>query len=99
MVFDWTVAGKAIAPLLGKVVPYIFDKVRSQVNPNEIEKALSLGIKAAGEREETLAITDRLFYRCSPDYIFGTFLVKFLTESADELQKPLNNEGEPNIQY
>ncbi|MBE9039799.1 HEAT repeat domain-containing protein [Oscillatoriales cyanobacterium LEGE 11467] len=98
MTFELATAGKIIAPLAGKVAPCIFDKVRSQINPNEIEKALKVGIKKAQQQEATLEISQQLFYRCSPDYI-ETFLEKFLKESADELQKPLNNQGEPDVKY
>ena len=99
MTIEGATAGKIIASLAGKVAPFLVEKVRSQINPNEIEKALKIGIETAIEREEALAVSDRLFRRCSPDYVLRTFLVKFLQESADELQKPLNNQGEPNVKY
>ena len=99
MTIEGATAGKIIASLTGKVAPCLFEKVRSQINPNEIEKALKIGVETAIEREDALAVSEQLFRRCSRDYILGTFLVKFLQESADELQKPLNNEGEPNVKY
>ena len=99
MTFEWATAGKIMTPLAGKVAPLLVDKVRSKINPNEIEKALKIGLKTAIEREETLAVSEQLFRRCSRDYVLGTFVVKFLQESADELQKPLNNQGEPNVKY
>jgi len=41
----------------------------------------------------------RLFYRCPPDFI-GRFLAKFFKGSGlVELQKPLNNQGMPDVDY
>ena len=99
MTIEWATAGKAIAPLAVKVAPCLLEKVRSQINPNEIEKALKIGVETAIEREEALAVPEQLFRRCSPDYVLRTFLVKFLQENTDELQKPLNNKGEPDVKY
>ena len=79
-----------------KVCEKVLSGIGSKLNHSDLEKALKISIKTACEREE------RLFYSCQTDGFKGTakFLNKFFTEKAiEELQKPLINEGLPDIEF
>ncbi len=79
-----------------KVCEKVLSGIGSKLNHSDLEKALKISVKTACEQE------DGLFYRCQTDGFKGTakFLNKFFTEKAiEELQKPLINEGLPDIEF
>ncbi|MEA5594451.1 NACHT domain-containing protein [Rivularia sp. UHCC 0363] len=79
-----------------KVCEKVLSGTGSKLNHTDLEKALKISVKTACEQE------DGLFYRCQTDGFKGTakFLNKFFTEKAiEELQKPLINEGLPDIEF
>ncbi len=90
------IAGKILEFGTEKVCEKLLSGVGSKLNHSDLEKALKISVKTACEQEE------RLFYRCQTDGFKGTgrFLNKFFTEKAiEELQKPLKNEGNINIDF
>ncbi len=90
------IAGKILEFGTEKVCEKLLSGVGSKLNHSDLEKALKISVKAACEQEEGL------FYRCQTDGFKGTgrFLNKFFTEKAiEELQKPLKNEGLPDIDF
>ncbi|MGB3655372.1 MAG: NACHT domain-containing protein, partial [Rivularia sp. (in: cyanobacteria)] len=79
-----------------KVCEKVLSGIGSKLNHSDLEKALKISVKTACEQEE------RLLYRCQTDGFKGTakFLNKFFTEKAiEELQKPLKNEGNLDIEF
>ena len=90
------IVGKILEFGTEKVCEKLLSGVGSKLNHSDLEKALKISVKAACEQEEGL------FYRCQTDGFKGTgrFLNKFFTERAiEELQKPLKNEGNINIDF
>ena len=90
------IAGKILEFATEKVCEKVLSGIGSKLNHSDLEKALKISLKAACEQEEGL------FYRCQTDGFKGTgrFLNKFFTEKAiEELQKPLENEGLPDIEF
>jgi len=76
-----------------KIAETLLTGVRSKLNPQDLDKALNAATKTAQEQHK------RLFYRCPPDFI-GRFLTQFVKGAGlAELQKPLNNQGTPDVDY
>lgn len=76
-----------------KIAETLLTGVRSQLNPQDLDKALNAATKTAQEQHK------RLFYRCPPDFI-PRFLAQFFKGAGlVELQKPLNNQGTPDVDY
>ncbi len=81
------VGGAMLAEISKKLLPGVIRKF----NPSDIDKAIEKAFSEAQQSEY------KLFYECEPDFIEG-FINKFLEEKGlSELQKPLNNEAQPNI--
>ncbi|MEM6752783.1 MAG: HEAT repeat domain-containing protein [Cyanobacteria bacterium P01_C01_bin.38] len=90
------IAGKILEFGTEKVCEKVLSGIGSKLNRSDLEKALKISVKTACEQEE------RLFFRCQNDGFKGTtkFLNKFFTETAiEELQKPLKNEGNLDIEF
>ncbi|KST64421.1 HEAT repeat domain-containing protein [Mastigocoleus testarum] len=67
--------------------------VRSKFNCTDLDKAIKIAVKKACEKE------NKLFLRCEPDFI-KKFINKFCQgKGLEELQKPLRNEGKPDIVF
>jgi HEAT repeat protein/energy-coupling factor transporter ATP-binding protein EcfA2 len=76
-----------------KIAETLLTGVRSKLNPQDLDKALKAATKTAQEQHRLL------FYSCPPDFI-GRFLAQFFKGSGlAELQKPLNNQGMPDVDY
>ncbi|MBE9129361.1 HEAT repeat domain-containing protein [Coleofasciculus sp. LEGE 07081] len=76
-----------------KVAEALLTGVGSKLNPNDLERALKAAIKAAQEQHQAL------FFRCEPDFV-PKFLEHFFKGvGLEELQKPLNNQGMPQVDY
>ena len=79
-----------------EIAKLLVSGVGSKLHHNDLEKALKSSAKEACEQEEGL------FYRCQKDGIKGSakFLNKFFQgKGFHELQKPLKNEGKPDIDF
>ncbi|MEM6402481.1 MAG: HEAT repeat domain-containing protein [Cyanobacteria bacterium P01_D01_bin.116] len=90
------ITGKILEFGIEKVCEKVLSGIGSKLNNSDLEKALKISVKTACEKEE------RLFYSCQTDGLKGTakFLNKFFTERAiEELQKPLKNEGNLDIDF
>ncbi|RUR84372.1 hypothetical protein DSM107007_28880 [Nostoc sp. PCC 7120 = FACHB-418] len=67
--------------------------VTSKLNPSDLDKAIKTATIEACKQET------RLFYSCPPDFI-PKFLCNFFKEQGlSELQRPLKNEGKPDLDY
>ncbi|MEA5566462.1 HEAT repeat domain-containing protein, partial [Anabaena sp. UHCC 0399] len=67
--------------------------VTSRLNPSDLDKAIKTATIEACNQE------NRLFSSCPPDFI-PKFLCNFFKEQGlSELQKPLKNEGKPDVDY
>ncbi|NEQ41556.1 MAG: signal transduction protein, partial [Okeania sp. SIO3I5] len=92
---------KIAAPLLGGVLKQGSDRFVQLLNKTDVEKAIISGEKAVREWEKTLHPQQLLFYSAKPDGWNG--VNKFLSKYFDnygvlqELQKPLINQGKPDI--
>ncbi|NEO29884.1 MAG: NACHT domain-containing protein [Symploca sp. SIO3C6] len=93
-------AAKFIASVAQVVAPVLLKKTNSKINPTDLEKALVAGMNAAQEREQTLPPQQWLFFRSEPDFI-DRFLKDFFQRDGvqEELQKPLKNEGMPDVLF
>ncbi len=90
-------AGQSILPVVAKALA---TKINSAFNPTDLEKALKAGITAAEELDQTKTFSQRLFYRCDDKQvrdILDCFFKK--TGVQEELQKPLQNQGRPNLGF
>ncbi|MFP4578120.1 MAG: HEAT repeat domain-containing protein, partial [Coleofasciculus sp.] len=76
-----------------KIAETLLTGVGSKLNPQDLDKALNAATKTAQKQHRLL------FYRCPPDFI-GRFLTQFFKGAGlVELQKPLNNQGIPDVDY
>ncbi|MBU7586798.1 MAG: HEAT repeat domain-containing protein [Nostoc sp. TH1S01] len=67
--------------------------VTSKLNPSDLDKAIKTATIEACNQET------RLFYSCPPDFI-PKFLCNFFKEQGlSELQKPLKDEGRPDLEF
>ncbi|MBE9210937.1 HEAT repeat domain-containing protein, partial [Nostoc sp. LEGE 06077] len=65
----------------------------SKLNPSDLDKAIKTATIEACNQET------RLFYSCQPDFI-PKFLCNFFKEQGlSELQKPLKDEGKPDLEF
>jgi HEAT repeat protein len=94
------------AALLKKAIPAIagilISKVNQKLNPTDLQKAIAAGIQAAVDSEpepkDESGYAEQLFYHCdNPQGV----IEKFLSDSGvlEELQKPLESNGEPDLRY
>jgi HEAT repeat protein len=80
---------QAIGPKLAETA---FKETMKKLNPSDIQKAWICGIEAANKIHE-------LFYPCEQGLV-ENFLEKFFTGAAlQELQKPFNNQGMPQVEF
>lgn len=98
MTFEIACAAKILASIGSAVAPVILQKARSKIDPTELEKAIRSGVESAQKIEEKRPISQQLFYHSQPDFV-PQFLEKFLRESAEELQKPLDDRGMPDVAF
>ena len=84
---------KLMQPLAGVIAKPLSQKIQSQLNPNELEKALNYAIKSSSQLGEDL------FYRCEPDGIPGFLNQFFKNVVVEEFQKFFHNSGTPQIDY
>ncbi|MBD2060262.1 HEAT repeat domain-containing protein [Oculatella sp. FACHB-28] len=76
-----------------KVSETVLTGVSSKLHSSDLDKALKAATKAAQEQHR------QLFFRCEPDFI-PKFLEQFFKGSGlQELQKPLNNQGAPQVDF
>jgi HEAT repeat protein len=76
-----------------KLADRLLSGVGSKLNTQELDKALKAGITAAHEREKTL------FYPCPPHLIPGFLDGVFKEVGIQELQKPLLEQGTPQVAF
>ena len=90
-------------PIVSKAAPAIAERVKHKIYPNEIQRAINAGMKAATAEDEKLPYEQHLFYTSKPDSITGvpSFLKKYFGIAAVqvELAKAFNNEGKPDVDY
>ncbi|AUT00268.1 histidine kinase [Nostoc sp. CENA543] len=71
----------------------LLNGVTKKLNPSDLDKAIKTATIEACKQEP------QLFYSCPPDFI-PKFLCNFFKEKGlSELQKPLKNEGKPDVDY
>lgn len=89
--------GKAVTPGLAKA---LVGKLNSVLNPTDLEKALKAGIAVAVKWDETQALSKQLFYNCG-DKQARDLLERFFQDTGvqEELQKPLEHQGRPNLDF
>lgn len=76
-----------------KVADALLNGVTSKLNSKDLDKALKKATKAAHEQQK------QLFIKCEPG-LTKSFLEQFFTGSGlQELQKPLNNQGTPQLDF
>ncbi|MGK7925891.1 MAG: NACHT domain-containing NTPase, partial [Spirulina sp.] len=91
MVIEGMIAGWLAEFATVKIAETLLGGVTSKLKTNDLGKALKIATKEAQNREE------QLFFRCSPD-LLPRFLEEFFKKDArEELQKPLNNQGMPDV--
>nr|MDJ0534894.1 hypothetical protein [Xenococcaceae cyanobacterium MO_207.B15] len=82
---------------------HIIKKVKSKINPSEIEQAIKAGLLAADQEDSQFPYEKHLFYNFTVDGLNGVkaFFGKYFEIEAvqKELAKPFNNEGTINIEY
>ncbi|MDY6806216.1 MAG: HEAT repeat domain-containing protein, partial [Cyanobacteriota bacterium] len=94
--------GGQIAAGLGKIIaPQIASRFNKHFNPTNIDKAIQAGMTAVGEWEERLSPQELLFYFAKSDgwnnyhkYLKDVFQHPLVWA---ELEKPLTNEGTPDV--
>jgi HEAT repeat protein len=97
MVFE-SIAGGLVKAVLPKVAGAIATAVKNKLNPTELEKALRVGLQKSGAFDRGQKVNNDVFYRCT-DKEADTFLASLL-EHPDvqcELQKPLEQDGAPDV--
>jgi hypothetical protein len=97
MVFE-SIAGGLVKAALPKVASAIATAVKHKLNPTELEKALKVGLQQSGAFDRGQKINNAVFYRCT-DKDADAFLAALLDhpEVQRELQKPLEQDGAPDV--
>ncbi|MEP1061016.1 MULTISPECIES: NACHT domain-containing protein [Cyanophyceae] len=97
MVFE-SITGGLVKAALPKVASAIATAVKHKLNPTELEKALNVGLQKSGAFERRQKVNNAVFYRCT-DKDADTFLAALLEhpEVQRELQKPLEQDGAPDV--
>ncbi len=79
------------------------DRVQNTLKKTDIERAIKSGLKATDEWKKHQTPQNRLFYSVKPDGINGVsqFLEKVFSHGSvqQQLQRALNNEGQPQFNY
>ncbi|MEL7034529.1 MAG: hypothetical protein AAFO04_02755 [Cyanobacteria bacterium J06592_8] len=94
-----------VAPKVGDLLwKGATEQVKKTLNKTDIEKAIAAGLKAAEDWEKKQHLARKgLFYRVKGDGWNGSpkFLEGVLADSGvqAELQKPLSNQGQPQIEF
>ncbi len=87
------IGGKLIEFATEKVAEKLLSGVSSKLNSGDLDKAIKIAIKTAEQQQS------QLFFHCDTDFI-GRFLNHFFQgQGLEELQKPLQNEGIPDIAF
>ena len=86
------IAGWAAECITVKGVEFLLKGANSQLKGNDVRKAINKGIQVVTEKHNLL------FYRCPPDFI-KRFLNQFFEQQVKELQKPLNGEGQSDVDF
>ncbi|MEW6491357.1 MAG: NACHT domain-containing protein, partial [Cyanobacteriota bacterium] len=95
-----SIAIKAAQSILPVVAKALATQINSAFNPTDLEKALKAGITAAEESDKTKNWSQQLFYHCEDKQvrdILDCFFKK--TGVQEELQKPLQNQGRPDLDF
>ncbi len=100
-----TTLGTSVASKLAEMIfTEATEHVKKTLNKTDVEKAIAAGLKAAEcwEKQQNLA-QKGLFYRVKPDGWKGVskFLERVFSDSGvqAELQKPLNDKGQPDVAF
>lgn len=95
-----TIGLHIIKPVIPGVAKALVAKINSQLNPTDLEKALKAGIIAAEDWDKNQTETKQLFYHCEPKAARET-LERFFKDTGvqEELQKPLDNRGIPDLNF
>ncbi|NES05224.1 MAG: NACHT domain-containing protein [Okeania sp. SIO2F4] len=98
---DFFSIAKIAGPIAGSLANIVVQKGFEFINKTDVQKAIEAGIKAAEKQQEKLPQNERLFYSAKKDGLSGTdnFLNHYFSNSGvlAELQKPLTNQGKPDI--
>ncbi len=82
---------------------HIIKKIKSKINPSEIEQAIKAGLLAADQEDSQFPYEKHLFHNSTVDGLNGVkaFFGKYFEIEAvqEELAKPFNNEASINIEY
>ncbi len=97
MVFE-LIAGGLVKAALPKVAGAIATAVKHKLHPTEFEKALKVGLQQSGAFDQGQKVNNAVFYHCD-DKQADTFLAALLEhpEVQRELQKPLEQDGAPDV--
>ena len=89
------IAGWAAECITVKVVEFLLKGANSQLKKDDVRKAINKGIQVATEKHNPL------FYACPRDSWKSVkkFLNQFVEQQVEELQKPLNGEGQPDVNF
>ena len=92
------IAGGLLKAVLPKVAGTIATAVKNKLNPTELEKALKVSLQKSGAFDRGQKVNNDVFYRCT-DKEADTFLASLLEhpEVQRELQKPLEQDGAPDV--
>ncbi|WP_017662424.1 sister chromatid cohesion protein PDS5 [Baaleninema simplex] len=91
-------AGFAFSKISEPLWKRLGETVRKQVKPNDFDRALKSGVETAEKWDGDRPLQSHLFYHCDGGKAKACFS-KFLENSvtAEELTKPLQNNGQPNL--
>ena len=100
-----TTLGTSVASKLAEMLfTGATEQLKKTLNKTDVEKAIAAGFQAADcwEKKQNLA-QNGLFYRVKPDGLNGysKFLERVFSDSGvqAELQKPLNDQGQPDVAF
>ena len=103
MIFSMAITSSLASAIIKQVVPLIIELLNNKINPDELQRAIEVGIEAAEAEDKKLASEQHLFFKSKRDSLNGVpaFLEKFFKRSGvqTELAKPFNNEGLPDVSY
>ena len=92
------ITGGLLKAALPKVAGAIATAVKDKLHPNELQRSLTVALQKSGAFDRGQKVNNAVFYRCT-DKEADTFLAALL-EHPDvqrELQKPLEQDGAPDV--
>ncbi|MBW4470693.1 MAG: HEAT repeat domain-containing protein [Stenomitos rutilans HA7619-LM2] len=97
MVFE-SLAGGLVKAALPKVAGAIATAIKHKLHPTELERSLKVGLQQSEALERGQKVNNAVFYHCT-DKDADTFLATLLEhpETQRELQKPLEQDGAPDV--